>query len=413
MRHPLLCSPIALVLLLFLAGCGGGGGGGTEAGPSGNALPQTWTVTNLNDAGPGSLRDAVQNAPDGAWIVFDPSLETGLIVLVTPIVVDRPTVIGGLTATLERHTISGGHATQLFQVLSGGSLDLRDLVLSDGKAQPAGGGAIHAHEAAVALHRVTMVSCHASTSGGAITIIDGQLDMIDSAVTACTASWGGAIAASDTVGHIERCSFYLNTATGSTGGALQLAYVDFTLLNSTISHNMALSPTSRGGGIALLSHQNGPAMLRLQASTVTDNTAANGGGIHALVQDGQPAHLLCSYSIVAGNTAGAGPDMLFVDGATADGSANVIGVGDGAFFFNGLGNNQVGNAFTPLDPMLSAPAFAAFGRVMRTPAAGSPAVDAIAPAQFVFLGQGPVDVDKRGLPRLAGGAVDAGAIERQ
>ncbi|MDJ0975649.1 MAG: hypothetical protein QNJ98_14395 [Planctomycetota bacterium] len=411
MRVPVLPCISLCILTLALAGCGGGGSG--PAVESGNAAPVIWTVTNLNDAGDGSLRDAVANAPDGAWIVFDPTLATGTIVLASHLEIDRPIVIGGLSGTLDRHTISGNDATRLFMVVSGGSLDLRDMVLTAGNAQPGGGGAIHAHDANLALRRVTIAACHSSSSGGAITIIDGELDMTDSAITACTADWGGAISAGGTLGRIERCSFYLNTVSGSVGGALHLGRGDFTIVNSTLSHNTVLYPNGRGGAIALLSHGSGAATLRLWASTITDNTADNGGGIHAIVQDGQPAHLISSYSIVAGNTAGTGPDLLFVDGATADGGGNVIGIGDGSFFWDGIGNNQVGDGFTPLDPQLEPPAFALFGRVMRTPSPASPAVDAIPAGQFVFLGQGPLDVDKRGLPRVVNGAADAGAIERQ
>ncbi len=412
MRTPTFVLSISLCIFSFgLAGCGGGGGDG-----GGQTLPPTYEVTNLNNAGAGSLRHAVANAPDGAWIIFDPSLAAGTITLNAPIVIDRPIVIGGLSGAFERFTISGNNATRLFEVESWGSLDLRDLILTQGNAGagvPDSGGAVYANGATLLLQRVSFVSCHAPNGGGgAIRILGGTLVMVDSAVTACSARWGGAMHASSTLGHVERSSFYLNTATHSSGGALHLPSVDFTVLNSTLSNNAALDVGAEGGAISVISHgTHGPATLRVWASTIVDNSADVGGGIRAYVQEDQPVHVICSYSIVAGNTAAIGPDLEFINPATAEGVENVIGVGDNAFFFNGIGNNQVGDNFTPLDPDVEAVSFISFGRAVRTLAPASPARNAVSTA-FIPRPNGQVlALDQAGASRPASGAPDVGAIE--
>ncbi len=68
------------------------------------------TVTNSDDSGIGSLRDAVANAEDGDAIAFDDTIES--IVLVSEILLDKSITIDGSGIAI----ISGDTKTRIFQV---------------------------------------------------------------------------------------------------------------------------------------------------------------------------------------------------------------------------------------------------------------------------------------------------------
>jgi len=84
-----------------------GYGANTTGGKNGTVV----TVTNLNDTGPGSLRDALDNRPGGPiWIVFTEGL-TGTMSIGARLNVDSNTTIDGRGADI---TIDGGGTDQLY-----------------------------------------------------------------------------------------------------------------------------------------------------------------------------------------------------------------------------------------------------------------------------------------------------------
>ena len=120
------------------------------------ATPATFTVTNLNDAGAGSLRDAISQAnnetshPGADVIVFDSAIKGGTITLtsfnnpgVTTSLVPQP---AGPSALIVRSEIdiqgtgelltrpSAGDAFRFFQVTAAGDLTLRRMWLRNGRA---------------------------------------------------------------------------------------------------------------------------------------------------------------------------------------------------------------------------------------------------------------------------------------
>ena len=73
-------------------------------------------VTNLNDAGPGSLRDVITNANPGDTITFSPALNGGTIVLSSVIQIVFDLTITGPGP--ENLTLSGGNTNRIFQIIS-------------------------------------------------------------------------------------------------------------------------------------------------------------------------------------------------------------------------------------------------------------------------------------------------------
>ncbi len=155
--------------------------------------PATFTVTNLNDAGAGSLRDAVDraNVTTGAdTIVFDSAVRGGTVKLTTfanpptgnfagptALVVFDDIIIQGTGETITR---GGTTPFRLFQVTGTGSLSLNNLTLSNGHALggqgDAGGGgaaglggAIY-NQGTVNINRSTLVGNLAEGAAGLDTI---------------------------------------------------------------------------------------------------------------------------------------------------------------------------------------------------------------------------------------------------
>jgi hypothetical protein len=184
------------------------------------AWAKTFTVTNLNDSGTGSLRAAINDAEARAGkdeIVFADGL-SGTITLGSelPTITDRAGLVidGGGDVT-----VSGNNAVQVLEVAPKAKLDLRSLTVSDGS----------------------------NIVGGAI-FNAGTLKVTNSTFSGNRATTGGAIENAGTL-EVTNSTFFGNTATG--GGAIRNGGVGTVeVINSTFSGNSATS------GGALLNGEN-------------------------------------------------------------------------------------------------------------------------------------------------------------
>jgi hypothetical protein len=264
----------------------------------------TLTVTNLNDSGVGSLRSELAQAHDGDTISFDPSLKGTITLTSGELKVGGDVKIEGPgSANL---SISGNHASRVFEILSGADAAISGLTVTDGVANApgsgvnlvGGGGIFVAHDAKVTLTgsvvrgnignstSATAVApgLVAGTGGGIFNA--GTLTLIDDLISGNTANTGSAL---DVIG---------GQVNASGGGIFNRRDATLTLVRTTVINN-----TANGGASSFLSD-------------------AEGGGI---VSSGI---LSLTDAVVSGNIANAGP-------VTADRSATSSGAGGGLMIMGG------------------------------------------------------------------------------
>jgi hypothetical protein len=267
------------------------------------------TVTNCDDAGTGSLREAVANAASGDTIDFA-GLGCSTIVLTggaLSVTGANLTIQGPGSAAL---SISGNDASRVFeQPALGATLTLRGLTLTHGRSS-GDGGCVHAGGNLI-LDDVIASACVAGTpttalvSGGAVavtgnaTLNGGAFD--GNTVDGTQRVRGGAIAVGNTL-DVTGTSFTNNAAWShqdgnpnddiAEGGAI-FALGDTHLTDSTISGNTVKSDSYEvfGGGVAVGSHpDHAIASLDVLRGHVHGNTtttqcgvcAPQGGGIAAV-----------------------------------------------------------------------------------------------------------------------------------
>lgn len=212
----------------------------------------TLTVTNLNDAGAGSLRASVATAVANDSIVFTP---TGIIVLTSPISIAVPITISGPGANLL--AISGNNVTRIFNVSS--TATISGLTLQNGLANNVAlrGGAIN-NTGSLTLDGVALKANVAFDGGGAIynesvSGATGQLKIKNSQLSGNSVSdfsgiGGGAILSTSLIGTAASVTIVNSTITGNsanagalgmTGGGIYYANGALKLVSSTVSGNNA------------------------------------------------------------------------------------------------------------------------------------------------------------------------------
>jgi Ca2+-binding RTX toxin-like protein len=239
-------------------------------------VPSTFTVLNTNDAGAGSLRDAVAQADLAGGtntINFDLGSGPQMITLTS----GQLELTGGTTTidgTGAAVTVSGNLAGRIVQIDSGATGELLGLTLSGGKVPDRGGavlnlGALVAADCAFSGNQNT---AQTATGGGALDNVG------TAALTSCTFQNngeylnGGAI--DDEAGAaltVCGCSFQNNTCAhfaGAIWGAGSTSSI--TVTDSSFSGNFAVGDA---GAIFFEGH------LALTNDSFTNNRSTNGGAI--------------------------------------------------------------------------------------------------------------------------------------
>lgn len=373
------------------------------AGLTTDAQAATFTVTNLNDSGAGSLRQAIldaEAAPDADTILFQSGLSgtiqltTGHLQIDYSVNVQGPgagviTVsgAGGSTrATNGEGTYSGGvfqigPAVVLYQpelqtrgalpqvTLSGltitnGSADfggnisntsaeltVQDCIVSDGVAYYDGGGIFNSAITHVVSSTVTGNSAAYGDGGGAFSggYYDSRLTATDSTISEGYAYYeGGGISVGN--GSLAIATSVISGNTGSTGGGGVYAHIDaddaIDISDSTFSGNDTNYGDASGGGLAI--RHTGSS---IRSSTLSGNSVVGSGG--GLYLHNHYYAVNVENVTASGNTAAdagggvaldAENDGTVLNFVTVTGNTATDGSGVNAYYADGTGSPAITNS---------------------------------------------------------------------
>jgi len=238
-----------------------------------HASAATYTVTNTNDSGPGSLRAAVlvaNSTPDNDVIVFDisgcPDGVCTIILTSGVIAVGDSWLFGTLTisnpAGPRTLTVSGNYASGVFY-------GFNSYLLIDGLTVKHGVTAVWGWEGAIECYGCGLVITRSEiVENGNIGVL-GTYSLLISKSTIANNSGRGVVVA-DAAALFENC-----TVSGNTAGAVRIMNSWAGLINVTVTDNSA----QQGGGIFLQSINDGAGLWFLN-SIISGNTATDGPDIY-------------------------------------------------------------------------------------------------------------------------------------
>jgi hypothetical protein len=257
-----------------------------EAGVSITVNATVPVVTNTNDSGPGSLRQALADSEDGETITFDfppvaPDAPHGTAFIITltsgELLIDKEVFINGLGAHIL--TVRRDPNAQPFRIFrvstnespwdgsaspsSVGGVTIQGMTISDGLVQgayPDGfGGGIYNEGSALAVTACALIANSADGFGGGI-LSDGGLSGVAASLL------------------VSNSTFSENSAFG--GGAMA-NYAAFAVSTATVA-NCTFSGNSAAQGGAIANEAEGgfgaASLIRLTNSTFGGNSAASLGG---------------------------------------------------------------------------------------------------------------------------------------
>lgn len=351
----------------------------------------TISVTNTNDSGPGSLRQALVNANNGDTI--DATGISGVITLSSgELLVDKSVTINGPGADLL--AVDGNGTSRVFEIGSGETVTISDLTIKNGHDDNIGGGINNQSGATLTIANCT-VSANTTGSvgnpavqGGGI-YNRGRVMIVNSTISGNSSGGisggGGGIF---NAGSLNIISSTVNHNTATTGAGVENGGKQSTVMitNTTLSSNVA---SAYGGACVNVG------ILQIASSTLSDNSAADFAG-----------SILNNGSVQIGNTVlnRGQPANIHSFGGTVTSTGYNLSSDDGAGFLTGPGD-QVNT-----DPMLSPLQDNGGPTFTHALLPGSPAIDSgdpnFTPPPF-FDQRGP------GFSRVVNGRIDKGAFEVQ
>jgi len=274
------------------------------------ALATTRTVTNLNDSGVGSLRQAILDADaanTGDTIDFGPAV-TGTITLSGRLEVTQSLTINGPgVSTL---AIDGGSIDTVFQVDSGATVSISGLTIQHA-AKNSCGGIVNEFGGMLTVSNCT-ISNNESILGGCAGGIRnyGTLNLTDSTISFNSEMFiGGGVLNTGTLTVMES-TINGNTALADGGGIENDGTL--TVVNSTVYGNGAGNGES-GNGAGIDNEQT----LTLVNSTLSDNFVENSGPVGGISLSAGTATLkntILANKGLSGNCSLSGTAKLVSDG---------------------------------------------------------------------------------------------------
>lgn len=251
------------------------------------------TVTSTNDAGPGSLRQMVNDALSGDIINFSLvypatiTLNTEIAIIGKNLTIDGPGV--------SNLSIDGGLATRLFYV-ENSSFNMNNLSLNNaftssyGSAvyawmcnvsmsdltvdgNSSGEGAIYLEESTGTLSDLYFSNNVANWGGAALDFYYSQFTVSNCTFDSNSASDGGAFLSYFSSYVFDNCVFEFNS--GNNGGAIA-SYND--AASQITNSNFLLNTSTASGGAIYV--RNNSSILEIQSSIFENNSALNGGAIY-------------------------------------------------------------------------------------------------------------------------------------
>ena len=430
------------------------------------AAAATHTVSTTLDTDDGvcdrvcSLREAIAVSADNDVVEFHPNLVGKTVTLSGgfsshhAIQISQNITINGLDGV----KISGGGQTQIFSVVNGAVVTMKNLDIGNAyvglEPHPftGTGAAIYIMQASLTIEDSYIHNNVASVSAGAIFVANGELKINNTLFAANSAQNGaGAIYGLDSLIEINNSKFNLNSSNGN-GGAMFLRDCRLTMTKTNAYKNSAVK-----GGVLYISDYSGDGdadtVTTIRDSSLFQNGADHGGAIYntggtlnlinstfstnkAKIGDGgalvNEATALIRNATFALNSASGNGGAIFskagsinfgntiVAGNTdADNSApnirgmmisagyNLVGPTTGSAILG----NQAGNQLNVADPMLMPLGYNGATTLNHLPMAGSPVINAGDNLLAVDENNLALPTDQRGIVRIFGGAVDIGAVE--
>jgi hypothetical protein len=359
--------------------------------PGASAAPQT--VSNCNDSGSGSLRQAVLDAASGDTITFS-SLPCATITLASTITITTNlTVAGPGSATL---AVSGNDAVADFAVNAGVTATISGLAVEDGTAL-AGAGIDNA--GTLTISDSTVTGNNASANGGGGIFNSGSLSVSDSTVSD-NASYhgggggifnnGGTVTISDSTLSGNGAFYGVHTIGG---GGIDTNGGTLTIMTSTFAGNAG---DYNGGGGAILDVGG---VVTVTSSTFLRNSASRHGLGGGVKNEGGSVSL--AATVLTKSAATAGNACV---GPITDGGYNLADDGSCRF-------TAAHHSVPAVDPVLGPLQNNGGPTETAAPALGSAVLDQIPSgatgnAQSLCPG-----TDQRGVARPQGPDCDMGAVE--
>ena len=286
--------------------------------PASWAAPEaTITVTSTNDAGAGTLRQAIIDAADGDTITFDASLDGQIILLSSrlPTITKTLTIDGDAAPTLQ---IQGGNSVRNgFTLEQPANVTATNLTFAAGRDLATGlAGTMLVFDGQLALINTTInenstdgsiiyniagtvtltnttVSNNETEDRGTIHNESGSLTLHNSILSENDSKYGGGIYNESGTVTVTNSTFIDNSAllNGGFGGAIYNENGTVTLTSSTLNINFSVAD---GGAV-----YNEVGFVTLINSTVSGNEATNGNGGGIYTEDGGTVTLI--NSTVIGN----------------------------------------------------------------------------------------------------------------
>lgn len=421
----------------------------------------TITVTNTNDSGAGSLRQAIADAAAGDTINFNLANCPCTITLTSgELIIDKSLTIQGLGA--DQLSVSGNNNSRVFNVFGddvtidglsvvqgngvgglnqrggaivhqlNGTLTVSHCVLSNNLmsfySPGSFGGGIH-NEGGTVNIVATNITNNRSVWGSGVYQNGGTMNITDSIISGNSSRGGvgGGVyntatlttsrsSISGNVGYDEGGGIYnegvlrltqttvslnkleLGNVTGAGGGIYNASTANALILNSTISSNNVPARNVLGGGVFT------QGSLTLVNSTITANRGSSAGGLRCF----SGSTCVAANTIIAGNFFANGQSPFDVNGTVHSLGNNLFGTGSALQLTGDLTTNLL-NLNARLGPL------ADNGGPTLTHALlpDSPAINAGNSALAVDENNQSLTTDQRGMgyARLIGNTVDIGAVE--